>query len=439
MMGSMDDNSWLRLAVSLGLVLGNGFFVASEYALVSSRKSRIDALVKRGSKSAMRVQYALSHLSEYVAGIQIAITMFSIGVGSVTEPFVTELLQRAMGSRVDRGVSFTLSLILVTYLMVVIGELVPKYLALDRAERVALFTIRPLHGLVTVLKPLIWVIEKSGVGASRLFGVRAGHDPDAVSKEELLLMVKSGGSSGLIDKLHADMVSKTMQLDKLAARDIMIHRLDIHWLDAALTKTEALKAMGDINHTRIPVCRGDIDEVVGVAYVNDILKHLEDSKFSLEKLARPAVVVPENLTIDRIVQRMREDKTQILMVVDEYGGTAGLITLEDVVEEIFGELEDSLESERPPIEVHAAGRVTAKADVRFDELVDRLGIELDDDPATDTLATMLINELERMPKIGDTIDTALGRMRVDNMARRRIVRVSLSLSPEIQEKVKPSP
>lgn len=428
----MDDRPWLQLAISLGLILGNAFFVASEYALVGCRKSRIDALAKRGNRSARLVQDALENLSPYVAGIQIAITMFSIGVGSVAEPFVTAQLSLLIGGSFDRGISFTLSFILVTYLMVVIGELVPKYITLERAEVVALAVIRPMRLLVKLLKPLIWGIERSGRGVAWALGVRKlSEGENDISREELVLMLKAGSSKGMVDRIHAEMVSKAMHLDKLDAQDIMIHRLDIKWLDVELTRDETLEQFRKIKHTRIPVCRGDIDDVVGVVYVNDLVNHLDDPKFNLATLARPAVVVPENLTLDRVISRMREDKTQILIVVDEYGGTAGLITLEDVVEEIFGELEDSLESERPPIEVQPSGRVSAKADVRFDEVVSFLNLDLHDEPTTDTLANLMVQDLGRLPKFGDLVQTPLGTLRVENMARRRITRVALQLSKEI--------
>jgi CBS domain containing-hemolysin-like protein len=187
-----------------------------------------------------------------------------------------------------------------------------------------------------------------------------------------------------------------------------------------------LKKLEFLPHSRIPVCNGDIDEVMGIAYLHDLVKLLgRPMEQGIETVIRPAIAVPENLGLDRIIGRMRDDRTQIVIVMDEYGGTSGLITLEDVVEELFGELEDSLESERPPIEIHPSGRVVARASVRFDELVSKLQVELDEDPSTDTLAEMIMDTMGRVPQVGDQIETAIGTIRVDNMARRRITRVSL--------------
>jgi CBS domain containing-hemolysin-like protein len=175
--------------------------------------------------------------------------------------------------------------------------------------------------------------------------------------------------------------------------------------------------------------------MIGVVYLHDIVKHLADEPFSLEKIARPVVAVPENLTMARILELMRVEKTQMLIVSDEYGGTSGLITLEDVVEEVFGELEDSLESERKPIEQYPSGRISARSDVRIDELATFLGLSVDLEDNTDTLATIVINALGRVPRTGDSVQTEFGLMRVENMARRRITRISLVLSPEMRNDV----
>ena len=363
--------------------------------------------------------------------------MIGIGVGSVTEPYVTELLVDLFGKSVGRGVSFAISFILVAFVLVVVGELCPKYLSLRYPEKVALATWRPLRYISIALTPLIWLAQITSGGILRIFGVnlkKGGHD--TIAKDELLMLVQSVGDEGTLDKTHAEMVTKALKLDVLSARDIMVHRLDIKWLDVDLSKDELLERLALIPFTRLPVCRGDIDEMVGIAYLHDIVKNLQRSDFKLEKLLRPLVVVPENLTMEKIVATMRDQKTQILVVMDEYGGTSGLITLEDVVEEVFGELEDRLESERPHIELFSAGRVSARSDVRLDELITFLRLPIETGENTNTLAQVIVDALERVPRPGDAIESLLGTMRVENMARRRITRVSINLKPELAEAAK---
>lgn len=430
---------WL---ISLLLVLGSVFFVAAEYSIVSARRSRLEALGKRGNKAAKRLAKDLENVSKYVAGSQIGITMIGIGVGSITEPAVTEaltgafermtFLQKTIGPAATKTIGFSLSFFLVSFVLVVIGELCPKYFALRKAETVAMWTSRPLKAVSWILTPVIWLAQNTAGLILKLFKIDIhSHEEETVPKEELLMLIQTGGNAGVLDKTHADMVTRALRLDVLDARDIMIHRLDIKWLDINLNKQELLQRLREIPFTRLPVCRGDIDDLVGLIYLHDVVKHMDDHDFTLEKVVRPMVAIPENLPMEKIVETMRTEKTQMLVVMDEYGGTSGLVTLEDVVEEVFGELEDRLESERPPIEQHPGNRVSARADVRFDELVTRLGLAIDPDETTDTLATILVDALERVPRPGDSVETRLGLMRVENMARRRITRVSIQLAPEV--------
>lgn len=421
----------LRVVASILLIVCSGFFVAAEYSLVGSRRGRIEAMGRRGKKNAKGLAKLLEDISPYVAATQIGITMMGIAIGAFTEPYVTGVLSGFLGALNPTAVR-AISYLIVVFVLLVVGELCPKYLALRHADRVALFMYRPLRIVVAILKPLIWLAQSTAGLLLKPFkvDVHKMHD-DGIPKEELLMLVQSGGVSGLLDKLQADMVSRALRLDVLDAKDIMIHRLDIKWLDTSITKKELMDRLRNIPYSRMPVCRGDIDDMVGVAYLHDIVKHLDDDEFGLEKLVRPIVAVPENLAMAKILEMMRVEKTQMLIVMDEYGGTSGLVTLEDVVEEVFGELEDRLESDRKPIEEHPNGRISARAEVRIDELVSFLNLEIDNGENTDTLATIVINSLGRVPRTGDSVQTAIGNMRVENMARRRITRVSIQLSPAL--------
>lgn len=423
----------LKALGSVLLLFGAAFFVTAEYALLGARKSRIDSLARKGSRAAKLLSGALADLSPYIASIQIAITMLGIAVGSMTEPFVTDLLTGWFGD-VDRRVSFGISFVAVTYVLVVLGELVPKYLALRVPERLALLLIRPLYLFTKLATPLVWLVQTSGSGVLKLMRIDPKDEThDALPKDELLLLIRAGGAQGVLEKVHADLISRALKLDTLTASDLMIHRLDIQWIDLETPREEVLQTMSRIRHTRVPVCRGDIDEVVGIVYLHDVVSSVFEEGFALKNIVREAVVIPENLPMDRMIQTMREGKIQMLLVVDEYGGTSGLLTLEDLVEEVFGELEDRLESERPPIERHPGGRISARAGVRFDELVDYLGLSFDEEPTTDTLATLMVDSLGRMPKLGDSVETHLGTLRVENMARRRITRLSIHLLRQFQD------
>jgi CBS domain containing-hemolysin-like protein len=421
---------WANSIGAVLLLLGSAFFVGSEYAAVSMRRGRLEGLAKKGSKPAKRLLKIADDLSPYIAGTQIGITMISVAMGSFTEPFVTQLLSGAMQG-VDPRISQVFSFIVVLFVLVVAGELVPKYLALQFPERFIMLTYRPLELFVKVFRPVIWFAQKSSHLLLKLFRVDVTAGKDTLAKDELVLLVQATGTEGILEKEHADLVTRALRLDVLDARDIMVHRLDIRWMDSNISNADILSKIGKMGQSRFPVCDGDVDEIIGIAYVVDVIRAISRSDFKLSKIVRPVVAIPENLSMEKIVQTMREHKTQFLVVMDEYGGTSGIITLEDVVEEVFGELEDGPESERPPIDAFPNGRVSARADVRFDELVSKLGLSLDSGDNTDTLATIIMDELERVPRSGDTVDTVLGVMRVENMARRRVTRVGIQLKPEL--------
>jgi len=421
---------WAAALASIALIFLNAFFVAAEYSLVSVRKSQVERLAQKGNRTAGKLCDALQNLARYVAGLQISITICSIGVGSLTEPAVTRWLQELFRTTLPVGARVAIALLIVTFMLVVLGELVPKYVTLHSPERMALFVIRPLRATVWLLGPLVWLVQRSGAMVLKPFGIDVTrHESGAIPKEELLLIIESGGEEGGWEKTSADLVTRALKMDNLDAADIMIHRLDMKWVDADSDAKQALAKVQEVPFTRLPVCRGDLDELVGVVYVHDIVTHIGDPAFRVSQVMRDPVLVPENLQLDKVLDLMRENKTQILIVVDEYGGTSGMLTLEDVVEEVFGEVEDRLESERPTIELLSPSRVSARAEVRMDELVDKLGIKYDE-PGTETLAQTIVDSLGRVPRPGDTVSTKLGTLRVENMARRRVSRVTIQLSPE---------
>lgn len=428
----------MLIAVSILLILGTAFFVAAEYSIVSARKSRIEGLAKKGHRGAKGLLRVLNDMSPYVASVQIAITMIGIGVGSITEPFIAHWLQSLFPKDLPRAVQTlvaVLSIVLVTFLVVVFGELIPKYAALRASDKIALVTYRPLSWFTALFSPLVWLVQAAAGLVLRPFGIDLRHEKgEAVAKDELLMLVRSGGAEGTLDKAQAELVTRALRLDALFARDIMVHRLDVKWLDASLSREATLHRLAEVPYNRIPVCRGDVDEFLGIVYLHDIVRNLGSDDFSLEALARPVVAIPESLTLERIVGMMRENKTQMLLVRDEYGGTSGIVTLEDVVEEVFGELEDGQEAERSPVETRGGGRLSVRAEVRVDELLGYLGAQAPEiEPDTRTLAQVIVDGLGRIARTGDCVEAPLGTLRVENMARGRITRVAVQPRPPAVE------
>lgn len=421
------------LIISVLLIFASAFFVAAEYSLVSSRRSKIESLSRKGNRIAQKFLGSLDHLGRMVAVCQVGITMVGIASGVLIEPMMSEVMTHAIGKPVDERLAGACAFLVVSFVLVELGELVPKYATLRNPERTALALYRPLRVIERVFFPLTWLAETTAQSILKLFGAKPiSAEKSQISKEELVLMIQSGGD---LESETAQVVAKAFRLDALDAQDVMIHRLDVTWVAAESTYDEAIEAFAKSPFTRLPVCQGDLDDVIGLLYVHDVLRAKDDPKFDLKKLARPLIAVPENLTLDRMLATMREQKVQFVLVVDEYGGTSGIVTMEDLVEEIFGEMDDQLEGEQPNVKLIGKGRVSARAELRVDELFNDLGIQTPTHLQTETLAGLVVSEMERIPKLGDKVSVEFGVIRVDNMARRRITRVSIFLKPEFQPSV----
>lgn len=422
----MDESaSWIFGVFLLAL---SAFLVMAEYALISVRRSRIESLASSGSRSARALLVALDKLPRVVAAIQIGITVCGLALGASMEPLLSSRISQVLGSVANPAVSSFLAILVVTFVTVVAAELVPKYLALALSERMALAMIRPLGLIVLLLSPIAIVAQWAANLMMRPFGIQPGNESDGISRDELALLLRAGESAGILEETHASVVSKALRFDKLDAADIMIHRIDIKWIDVNTPFDQLVKELAASPHSRVPVCRGDIDDIAGMLYLHDVIKRIENPPITVEEMLRPVEVVPENINLNKIIERMRESRTQILIVVDEYGGTSGLITLEDVIEEVFGELEDALEAERPMIEELSETRISARAEVRVDEVFEYFDLDAST-ASTDTLAQVVVDQLQRIPKPGDKVEMDFGTLIVENMARRRVTRVRVHLTP----------
>ncbi|MCH8273434.1 MAG: HlyC/CorC family transporter [Armatimonadetes bacterium] len=421
----MESDSWRWVAIGI-LIFLNAFFVAAEYALVGSRAGRIDALARRGVRAARAVARALDDLPRYIAGIQLAITMAGIGLGWTAETTIAPTLEPLLKGVGLHVVASLLAFLLVTFLLVVLGELVPKYMTIRDSERIAVRIIHPLNAGLFLLKPLTAVLQGAGYLALRPLGIDMSRlERPIVAKEELAALVRESQTAGVFDEAHAKMVTKALRLTDLQADDVMIPRVDIVYVDAGWSRDELLRRLAKQSHTRLmAVEAGDLDEVVGILHLQDAIRLFSGEAENLRSILRPAVFIPPTLSLERVVEMMREQRTQMLIVRDEHGGTEGLLTLEDVVEEVFGELDDQVEHAQPRIERRPDGRVFMRGDVRTDELAEFLNLE-ENPLEREPVATIILERLDRTPRLGDVVKTPLGSLRVDNMARQRITRVSL--------------
>jgi putative hemolysin len=395
-------SDFLRIALVLALVMGNALFVAAEYSLVTARRARLEERARAGSGPAAVALRLMDQPVRFISTVQVGITVFGILMGAVGEPLISGFF----GGSVPRIVSFLVAFLVLTYLSVVVGELVPKAVALQRAERLAIVLARPLDLLGTLLHPLVWVLDTSASGIARLLRVppaRAGLT--ASTEEDIRHLVAEAEDVGAIETAEEEMVYKVFDFADKEAHEVMVPRPQVVALSVGLPAQEALAAVIDSPYTRYPVYRGSMDDVLGILHVRDLFKALYNSgidNVEIEGLVRPAYVVPETKDLAALLAEFRKTNQHMAIVVDEYGGVAGIVTLEDLLEEIVGEIEDEYDLPDESVEQLANGRIRIDGTFPIDDFNEQFGREL---PQEDfhTVAGFVFGQLGRAPEQGDEV------------------------------------
>ena len=413
------------LLVVLALVLANAFFVAAEFALVSIRRSRVDELVAAGSRAAAAVRHALDDLDGYIAGTQVGITLASLGLGWVGEPALAHLIAPAVdwipglgGPVAAHGIAVGVAFACITFLHVVLGELVPKSIALQRTEATALGLAWPLRWVVFALRPLIWSLNGVGNLALRRMGLQAGSAHRSVhSVDELAILAGQSRAAGVLDSQEHELVTRGLHFGERLAREAMVPRPDVVALDIAEPVAELLGQAVASRHTRLPVYEGSRDHIIGVLNVRQLLPPLAAGAppTDLRPLLSPPVFVPDVASVDQALQRLRQDGSEMAVVVDELGGTAGILTLRDVIEEVFG----PLDAAEDPVRRGPDGVLRVRGSARLDEVNRALGWTLVD-PAAETIGGYVVSRLGRAASVGDTCAVPGATLRVDRVGRLRV-------------------
>ena len=438
-MDSASHLVWGLLLIGV-LIVVNAFFVAAEYALVRVRRTRMEALAAQGSVLAKVVLHGLHHLSRYIAGVQVGITLAGLALGRFGEPILADILHPLLawlfppwlvGPEVSTGITTGLSLLVISYLLVVLSELVPKAITLQFAEQVALLVAKPLQWAVVVFTPLIWSMNALGNAILRVLRLPPADDGQGVySVEELHLLIVQSHQAGILEDIERRLMQRGVQFADLRVADVMIPRVDIVALDLTLPEDEVLDQAAQTIHTRLPAYDGTLEQVIGILHLQDVFKYVRQAKKeqSLRQLVRPALFVPELMPLDDLLHTFQQQHAQLALVVSEYGSVEGLVTLEDVVEELVGEVHDALEAAQPSIQHLPDGRVLVRGEVRLRELNDQLGWDVQDEEV-DTIAGYIMKILGRTARVGDVIDTPYGSIRVENMAQVRITQVAILPTP----------
>ncbi|HEX9682287.1 MAG TPA: hemolysin family protein [Acidimicrobiales bacterium] len=434
----MTDTA-LQLVGAVLLVVANGFFVAAEFALVAADRTRIDAMAASGNRRARVVAKSLSTLGFELSGAQLGITVTSLMLGVVAEPAVGELLRPALERipGLDGGadaVSVVLALVLATMFQMIFGELVPKNVAIARPIGVAL-VIAPLHRLYTrAAFPLIRFLDAAAIRAVRVVGVEPREELGMVrTLEELELLIASSGEAGLLEPASQQLLQRTIRFGDKTAADALVPRTSLSSLAADATVDDLVRLARETGYSRFPVFAGDLDHIVGVVHVRQALPVPAESRaeVTVATLATETLVVPESRLLDDLLVEMRAGGTQMTVVIDEYGGTAGVITIEDLLEEIVGEIRDEFDrnvTERLTV-LWRPGTFLLDGGLHRDEVTEIAGLVLPDGPF-ETLAGHLLVRFDRIPGLGDTVtDEAGWTYEVVEMDRLRISRVRASAPP----------
>ncbi|MDQ3812085.1 MAG: hemolysin family protein, partial [Chloroflexota bacterium] len=339
----------LRLFAVMVLVLANAFFVAAEFALVSVRRSRIDASAAQGDRTAHLIQATQERLNYYISAAQLGITVASLMLGWIGEAALASLFDRIfglIGVPVSPGIShtaasITTAFLIITFLHITLGEQAPKALALDRAEGVSRWVVRPLRWFAAATAPLTWLLNTASNALLRLLGIQPTDETQRVhSPEELRMLIVQTGSQGLLDETDTAMLAGIFDFHNKKARDVMRPRTEIVALPIDATEAEVRETLRREGYSRYPVYRESLDDVVGVFLAKDLWLHDGAQPFSLQQFVREALYVPDTRPAERVLDDLRRTRAHMAVVLDEYGGTAGIVTLEDLVEEVVGDIAD---------------------------------------------------------------------------------------------------
>jgi putative hemolysin len=419
----------LRAVLVLLLVLGNAFFVAAEYALVTARRTRLSELAEQGSLRASIALRIMDHPARFIGTVQLGITAFSIALGAIGEPLVEHFLDPVLAT----GVAFVIAFAIVTYLHVTLGELVPKAIALTKNEKTALWVALPVEGFYVATYPLVWLLQTSSNMFTRLFGIEpAPAGVIAHTEEDIRMILAAAEDAGEIEEAEEEMLYKVFDFASKEVSEVMVPRPEVIAISVEMPPEEALATVIDSPFTRYPVFRGSLDEIVGVLHVRDLFSAMHDfgiASVRLESILRAPFVVPENKDLAALLADFRRTKQHMAIVVDEYGAMDGIVTLEDVLEEIVGEIEDEFDLPDTSVERVDDKRVRIGGTYTIDDFNEEFGTELEKDDFH-TLAGLVFGELGRAPEVGDAVSVNGLQLTVLEVEGTRILRLEVEFGPE---------
>jgi CBS domain containing-hemolysin-like protein len=424
----------LYLLLVLLLVLANGFFVASEFALVGVRRSRIETLAAAGDRNARRLLGLLDHLNAYISATQLGITMASLALGWIGEPVVARLLEEPLKGRVSETalhtISFAVAFVVITFLHIVLGELAPKTLALERAERTALAIALPMELFYKLFRWPIRVLDWAGTRTVRLFGLHASGEHGSIyTEEELRGLIDASRKGGQLKEEEQRLLEGVFEFSDAEVREALVPRTEVVAVSASASLEEARELFRTTGYSRLPVYRGRLDDVVGVLFRKDVDMG-QARGGAVESLARPPAFIPASASLGDALRQMQSARVHLVFVIDEHGGLEGILTLEDLLEEIVGEIDDEYDEEvRAQIAEQPDGTFVLDGTLAVRDANRRFGLDLPEEAGYTTVAGFLLAEAGRILTEGEEVERGGAVFRVERVERRRIRLVRFTPAP----------
>ncbi|MGO1546868.1 hemolysin family protein [Microbacterium gubbeenense] len=426
---------WIMLGVGLLLIIGTGIFVASEFSLVNLDRADLEARQARGETRLALTISALRHTSTHLSSAQLGITLTTLLTGYTMEPALSRLLSPVMSGWMPEGliapVATIIGMIIATFLSMILGELVPKNFALALPLATAKLVAPAQIAFTTVFRPAIKALNGSANGILRLVGIEPQEElSGARSAEELSSLVRRSATAGILEKDTATLLDRSLRFARLSADDVMTPRPRMHAIAVGESADDVIDLARETGHSRFPVYDEDLDDVVGIVHLKAAVSVPREKRSDVPvgALRTDALRAPETVGLDQLLAELRREGYQMAVVVDEYGGTAGVVTLEDLVEEIVGEVADEHDRRRAGVVKHV-GSLTFPAQLRPDEARERAAVEVPESDDYDTVGGFVMSALERVPAVGDSVDIEGGTLEVVRMDGRRVDRVRFTPDP----------
>ena len=428
------EGLWFEVALIFFLIMANGFFAASEIAVIATRKTRIDSLVEKGVRSAVAVARLKEDPDRFLATVQIGVTLVgtlasAIGGAAAIEflkPMI-ESLPVPLVSRWGESVALLLVVLPIAYLSLVLGELVPKSLALRFSERIAVLVAHPIDLLSRLTSFPVRILTASSNAVLWLFGGKDAGGASFVSEEEVKSLIREGAAKGIFDETEKELIHSVFEFADTPVKAVMVPRTEIHAVDVKTPRDEILKSFVESGFSRIPVYDGDMDRVVGILYNKDIFRALQEKgEFRAQDLLHPPFFVPSSLPISQLLKELQRKRSAMAIVVNEFGEVEGLATLEDLLEEIVGEIRDEYDrEERGPVERLPDGSMVIQGSAQLKDLKSDYNLPFEESPDYLTLAGFVLAKLRRIPRGGERVEHEGYRLTIVDMEGRRIVKIKL--------------